>query len=713
VWFGARRWQLEAETATEVGVVAFVGTLVGWALGIGIAAFVADRASEPAGEVIRHSVLSGSGLVAGLVLALASALVLFLAVRARPIRLGGLSLSPIDVAALGAVAVIVLAFARGSTDASALAREGGTGALLLLLPGLVAFVAAVACARALSPGLRALERASRGRSVPLRLAALSLARRPGSAAIAIAFLTVSLGLALFAETYRSTLSRGQADQAAFAVPADAILQEDLRNLVLPLDAGTLDEYEQGSGGEATPVFRLPGNVSRLPGSGGVTVLGLAPEALASVGGWRDDFASHSPAELAALVDPGRTSALDGPQLPEDARELRLRVSAEHASAGLALTVQTPEGRFTQIALGQVDPGQPGSIRVPVPAETRGGTIVGLTFSPPRRIEETGATAGQAVQGVLHAGPLLAVGARTTRIDWEDWIPTSPGISAVVAGPETDFHFALTNRVVSRFRPRQASDEGPIPVLATPRLAAAADAQGRLPVSVGRASLVAQVVGTVERFPSVDGDALVGDRDLLVTASNASTPGAAEPNEIWLDGIDERAFAAARTSAPFDALDITTHAEVESRLRADPLARAALLTLACAALVALGLALVGLLLGVVTDLRDEGGELFDLEAQGAAPATLRAQVRLRAGIVAAVGLLGGMATGAVLGLLVVSLVRLTANAARPEPPLLVTVDWPVVLLAIAAYAVAAALLVGIATARAFRAPAPTLSAEAAA
>ena len=713
VWFGARRWQLELETAAEAGVVAFVGTLVGWVIGIGIAAFVADRAGEPVGEVIRNSVLSTSGLVAGVILALASALVLYLAVRAKPLRLGGLSLSPLDVAALGALGVIVFAFAQGSTDATALAQEGGTGALLLLLPGLVAFVAAVACARALSPGLRALERLSRERSVPLRLAALSLARRPGSAAIAIAFLTVSLGLALFAETYRSTLSRGQSDQAAFAVPADAILQEDLRNLVTPLEAGTVDEYEQASGGQATSVFRLPANVSRLSGGGGVTVLGLPPATIASVGGWRDDFASRSPQELAALVDPGRPTALQGPKLPEDATELRLPTSVEGTPVGLAITVQTPEGRFTQIDLGGLERDKPDVLRAPIPPEARGGTIVGMTFSPPLRIEETGATAGQGVQGVLHAGQLLAVGETATRIAWDDWIPTSPGISAVVAGPETDFHFALTNRVVSRFRPEQASDSGPIPVLATPRLAAAADAQGRLPVDVGRANLVVQVVGTVERFPSVDGEALVGDRDLLVTASNASTPGSADANEIWLDGIERQAFAGARAEAPFDALAITTHAGVESRLRADPLARAALLTLACAALVALGLALVGLLLGVVTDLRDEGGELFDLEAQGASPATLCAQVRLRAGIVAVVGLVGGIVTGAILGLLVVSLVRLTANAARPEPPLLVTVDWPVVVLAIVAYAVVAALLVGIATARAFRSPAPARVAEAAA
>jgi hypothetical protein len=363
----------------------------------------------------------------------------------------------------------------------------------------------------------------------------------------------------------------------------------------------------------------------------------------------------------------------------------------------------------RLDLGRILRGERRTLRARVPAAARGGTLVGLTFSPPVRIEDPGASAGEAARGVLHTGPLRIAGGTPSVVGWEDWVPTSPGISAVVAGEETDFHFALTNRVASRFRPEQASDDGPVPVLATPRLAAAADARGNLPVNVGRAGLLVRVVATVERFPGVDGDALVGDRDLIVTAANASTPGAAEPNEIWLDGGNVGALR----EPPFDALTVTSRAGVESRLQADPLARAALLTLASAALVALALALVGLLLGVVTDLRDEGGELFDLEAQGAAPATLRAQVRLRAGTVAAVGLAGGLATGAVLGLLVVSLVRLTANAARPEPPLLVTVDWPVVALAVAAYALLAALLVGLATARAFRAAAPSRTAEAAA
>ena len=49
----------------------------------------------------------------------------------------------IDVAALGALLAVVLALARGAADTAALADDRGTGAVLLLLPALIAFVAAV------------------------------------------------------------------------------------------------------------------------------------------------------------------------------------------------------------------------------------------------------------------------------------------------------------------------------------------------------------------------------------------------------------------------------------------------------------------------------------------------------------------------------------------------------------------------------------------
>src|SRR5207248_8406684 len=140
---------------------------------------------------------------------------------------------------------------------------------------LIVFAAAVIWARILTPALRTLERRGRNAPVPFRLAALSLARNPGRAAVAVAFLVVSLGLALFAETYRSTLARGETDQAAFAVPADYVVREDLTKLVPVFEAAPLRRFRTlAPGVRAIPVLRLSGNVGRLEGSPGLTLLGI-------------------------------------------------------------------------------------------------------------------------------------------------------------------------------------------------------------------------------------------------------------------------------------------------------------------------------------------------------------------------------------------------------------------------------------------------------
>jgi ABC-type lipoprotein release transport system permease subunit len=128
-------------------------------------------------------------------------------------------------------------------------------------------------------------------------------------------------------------------------------------------------------------------------------------------------------------------------------------------------------------------------------------------------------------------------------------------------------------------------------------------------------------------------------------------------------------------------------------------------LEAAALTAVVLALLGLLLGAVSERRDEAAELFDLEAQGLAPASLRRQLRLRASIAGFAGALGGLLTGLVLSLLVVRFVELTANATAPEPPLALSVDWLAIVLAALAAALVAVALVSLATGRAFRGSVP--------
>jgi ABC-type lipoprotein release transport system permease subunit len=135
-------------------------------------------------------------------------------------------------------------------------------------------------------------------------------------------------------------------------------------------------------------------------------------------------------------------------------------------------------------------------------------------------------------------------------------------------------------------------------------------------------------------------------------------------------------------------------------------------LEAAALTAVVLALLGLVLGAISERRDEAAELFDLEAQGVAPASLRRQLRLRASMAGVAGALGGFATGLVLSLLVVRFVELTANATAPEPPLALSVDWPALLLAAAVAGLVAAALVALATRQAFRGSTPPRYGEAA-
>ena len=157
----------------------------------------------------------------------------------------------------------------------------------------------------------------------------------------------------------------------------------------------------------------------------------------------------------------------------------------------------------------------------------------------------------------------------------------------------------------------------------------------------------------------------------------------------VDSVDDRPAG----RGPLESRDDTHEGRLASAARAEHDAE----------LAALGLAVSGLVLAIRADLRDDRGELSDLEAQGATPALLRRGVTARAALVAAIGVLGGVVGGALLALLVTRVVSVTARATAPEPPLVTTVDPLVLAAAAVAFAASAATLVLLTTRRAFSEP----------
>jgi hypothetical protein len=317
-----------------------------------------------------------------------------------------------------------------------------------------------------------------------------------------------------------------------------------------------------------------------------------------------------------------------------------------------------------------------------------------------------------ISGTLALGRLRAVGpgVSKTLAGYDGWIGVD-GAHPSGAGAK-QIRYVITPTLQTRFRPREPSDGDPIPVIASPNLAAAAGPGGVVPVQIVDQQFLVKVVGVAQRFPTLTGSFVVADESWLLGVLNGAVPGSGQIEEVWVDGRhDPGGVDHALTRAPFDVLTLQTYNGAVAALAADPLSHGTLVTLGAAAIVALLLALGGLLLAVISDLRDERGELHELEAQGASPTDLRRLLRLRALVVATVGVAGGLATGAVLSTLVVSVVRLTAGADTPVPPLRLDVDWRLLAVALAAYAVAAALLVGVVTWAAFRSPVAT-TAEAA-
>ncbi len=244
--------------------------------------------------MLDHSLLTGTGAVALIVGWLAATALISLVLLAPSGRVA-------DALALAAAAALALTVARGGTV---------RGTLAILLAPLACATAGVLIYRLAASALAVCERLTRRGPPLLRLAIIGLARAPVAPALAIAFLAVSVGLGGFALAYRATLLRGTSDQAANAVPLDALISAG-SNFKTPLQTAPLASWRKLAGGPVLPVRRT--YASYLSGGSSVTIpaLGVPASGLALIHGWRQSDGSAPLSTLAdRLVGPGPAATRD-------------------------------------------------------------------------------------------------------------------------------------------------------------------------------------------------------------------------------------------------------------------------------------------------------------------------------------------------------------------------------------------------------------------
>jgi hypothetical protein len=706
---GARRSQLWLFVLAETGLAALAGVVVGAMLGALATAWTSSRAGVGAGAALSHAVLTPWTILMVVGVWIVATVVLVISVRATretragPVRVG-------DVVAIGAIGAAVVAASRGTASQDTLAANDSSVTLLLLFPALLSLGVALLAARALAPGLRLAERAARRSRPSVRLALLALARAPSRTAVAVAFLLVSVGLAVLATAYRATLVGGAHDEAAYLVPLDFSVAEGSK-LVLPLDAAPLSRYRSLVGTEgAYPVVRRFADVPSI-GTERISpvVLGLDPLAVAAQHGWRSDFGTATPRRLAALLGAQGTVRLAGAPLPAGTTGLGLAATSRGADVDLSVAVATPSGDIVTVPLSAAGlPGAGGGTRVPA-----GGRVVALEIALTKQTEaalahrEAESAFGQGPVGTLELGPLLAFANSRklgTVTSWDGWLGRE-GASRL-PGRRVRVRYALTAAQTALFRPKQPTDGHPIDLVVSPDVARAAGSGGILTLELGDQTVTGRVVAIAKRFPGTadgDGSFVVADESHLQTALDADAPGTGTPGEVWLatSGADAGRVEAALRRPPFAGLVVASRRQIDRALRSEPLARGIEFSLATGAALALILAVWGLWLTIVGEVADEQGELYDLEVQGATPGQLRGQLRLRAAILAGLGIVGGLFLGFVLTREVVRLVSVSASGASAVPPLAENPGWAAAGTGLAVLLVAAAILVEVTVRRSFR------------
>ncbi|WP_448321981.1 FtsX-like permease family protein [Streptomyces sp. CO7] len=619
-----------------------------------------------------------------------------------PLRAGA------DVGLL-AVAGIALWMLGGRRSGAVTAdREGvlGVDPLLVVAPALLLLAGTVLVLRLLPLLARLAERfLVRGRGLTAAMVGWQFSRRPTRNAGPVLLVVISVALGVTAIGQGASWQRSQDDQADFRAGADVRVMDPGGG-----GAGRGDVFAGLADVDAVvPAVR---RTVLLPGSRHATVLALDTREADRAVLARHDLTDGP---LTAGLAPRGTPT--GVEVPAGTRGLTLTATLHSSRPGegadVTLTLRDRYGTSHEIPSGHLaGDGRPHRLTPELDGARGPLALTGMRLQTPQ-------PAGRAHRHRLVLGTLTAReadgGTRelslptrwTTAVETDSAatapqdasLPTRPRVTStapVTMTYSTGYLLPDSPPVAAPvFRLEVARPSVPeVLAVATDRFLTSAGARvgQRTEVRFDGRPVPVRIVRTATALPTTqataeDGGALLVDLRAVDSVLRARDGEGLRPGEWWLGTSDPAATAKAARDLPgVDAEQVVVRDETAAELRDDPFGAAPEAALLAAAAVTVLFVSLGFAVSAAGAMRARDGEFAVLRALGTPHRRLARLIAVEHGVLVALALAVGTALGVVLTHVLVPLVILTGEAARPLPP--VQVDLPLAPLAVLLAAIAA-------------------------
>jgi hypothetical protein len=581
-----------------------------------------------------------------------------------------------DLIGLVTIGVIALLLKRGNTSTAQLST--GTDPLLWSLPILLAVTLACAAVRIVPILLSLAGRSLPSRAALARIALLDATRRPLRPLAAASIIAAAVAFGSFALSYRTTLMQGAREQAAFEAPFDATLNVG-RDLVRPWQLTKTTDWNQVlAGTTATDVLRR-GVTLRRSGTGGdgIDLIGLDPATLTSARSWRPDYGASPEQASQALTLPPPVPV--GSIIPDGTTTLRAGVVGTWDGSELAFVLARADGTWHEELAAPDGQGRPTLV---LEATDRGGRFIGFRVGQPasttERIEHhvgEGNTGAPAASVALAFRDVIAVAASgDVALPFEPSRFSSRQANVTVRDDGSMQVEVALQGSAALVLPTPSRD--PLPALVDTVTASAAQ-DGIVTIDTSGSQIAFRVVGVAPLFPTASNRFIVTDVAHLRQHLDLAQPGFGTPTEVWLasdTSAHETELRQLLQKAPYQALKVDSRVERYDTLRTDPLSRMTLAVLLGSAALAGLLAAGALALNAVAERSEDEAFHRALALEGATHRVISKLVADRAMGLALVAVPVGLVGGGFLVSIIVDVVKISATAGTPQPPLRLFLPW---------------------------------------